>query len=104
MRDLFVVISGAPGAGNRAIPELTQLSSPVVEVYCDAPPEVARERYVARTGTRHPVHFDLEQGDDVQGWIERHPQVIAGPWPVIHVDTTARVDIDALVAEIAARV
>jgi predicted kinase len=85
-----------------AIPDLQRLRSPIVEVNCNVPPDVARDRYVARAGTRHPVHFDVEQGGDVQGWIERHPQCINGPWPLITVDTTQPVDIAALVARILA--
>ncbi len=82
--------------------ELKQLPCPIVEVFCDVPPDVAHQRYVARTGTRHPVHFDVEQGSSVQGWVDRHPQLIDGGWPVIRVDTTRTVDLDALVAEIEA--
>ncbi|MEY2471709.1 MAG: hypothetical protein QOK28_1038 [Actinomycetota bacterium] len=71
---------------------------PIVEVYCDVPPEVAQARYVTRT--RHPVHFDKEQGDNLQGWIDRHPQFVGGDWPLITVDTTCAVDIDALAKQI----
>lgn len=80
--------------------ELSRLPSPIVEVFCDVPPEIAQQRFVARAGTRHPVHFDVEQGDNLQGWIDRHPQKIAGNWPVIDVDTTQPVDLSALVAEV----
>jgi predicted kinase len=38
--------------------ELATLPGRIVEVFCDAAPEVCQQRYVARTGTRHPVHFD----------------------------------------------
>ena len=82
-----------------ALPKLAALQ-PIVEVFCDVPPEVAQARYKARTGTRHPVHFDAEQGDNLQGWIDRHPQVIDGGWPVIRVDTTRPVDVDALAKQI----
>ena len=85
-----------------AVPALWRLPSPLVEVYCDVAPEVARDRYVARSGTRHPVHFDVEQGSDVRGWIERHPQYVDGGWPLITVDTSSPVDIDALVQQILA--
>jgi predicted kinase len=81
-----------------ALEQLAKLPSPIVEAYCDVPPEVARDRYVART--RHPVHFDKEQGDNLQGWIDRHPQYVGGGWPLITVDTTRPVDLDALVEQI----
>jgi predicted kinase len=85
-----------------ARPELAKLRGPIVEVFCDVPPETAQRRYVARTGTRHAVHFDAEQGGNLQGWIERHPQTVDGGWPVIRVDTSQPVDIDALAAQILA--
>jgi predicted kinase len=83
-----------------ALEQLERLPRPIVEVYCDVPPEVARDRYVARTGTRHPVHFDKEQGSNLAGWIERHPQFVGGDWPLIRVDTTRPVDIDALAQQV----
>jgi predicted kinase len=85
-----------------AADELSALPSKVIEVFCDVPPDVAQQRYVARAGTRHLVHFDVEQGGDLQGWIDRHPQRVDGGWPLIAVDTTAPVDLDALVAKILA--
>ncbi len=82
--------------------ELLLLPGPIVEVFCDVSPEVAQQRYKARTGTRHAVHFDAEQGDNLQGWIDRHPQVIDAGWPVIRVDTTSPVDVEALAKRILA--
>ena len=80
--------------------ELASLPGPIVEVFCDVPPEVAQSRYKERTGTRHPVHFDVEQADNLQGWSDRHPQMVDGGWPVIRVDTTRPVDVDALAKQI----
>jgi predicted kinase len=86
-----------------ALAQLARLRGPIVEVYCDVPPEVAQERYAARAGTRHPVHFDREQlGEDgnLAGWLARHPQFVGGDWPLIKVDTTREVDIEALAQQI----
>jgi predicted kinase len=80
--------------------ELARLPGPIIEVFCDVSPEVAQQRYAARTGTRHVVHFDAEQAGNLQGWVDRHPQVIDGGWPVVKVDTTRPVDVDALAEQI----
>jgi glucokinase len=85
------------------IPELARAQldgvAPIVEVLCDVPLEVALDRYGKRAGTRHPVHFDAEQPFDAHGWQQR-ASPIAGGWPVIRVDTTQEVDVDALVQQI----
>jgi predicted kinase len=83
-----------------ALPDLAQLPSPIVEVNCDVPAEVAQQRYAERAGTRHPVHFDEEQASDLEGFVERYPQSVAGDWPLIAVDTTRAVDVDALAKQI----
>ena len=72
---------------------------PIVEVLCDVPLDVSMARYEARVGTRHAVHFDAQQQLDPAGWRER-ATAIDGGWPVIRVDTTRPVDIDALVQRI----
>jgi predicted kinase len=83
-----------------ARPRLEARAPRIVEVFCDAPPEVAFERYRARVGTRHAVHFDAEQSASIDGWAERSNQVADGGWPVIRVNTTRPVDIHALADEI----
>ena len=79
-----------------ARPRFEAMQRPIVEVFCDVPPEIAMERYAARAGTRHPVHFDHEQLGNLQGWIDRGVPIVGTAWPVISVDTTKPVDIAAL--------
>lgn len=73
---------------------LEALGGPLVEVHCACPPRLARERYVNRR--RHPCHFDLTYGVDMfDEWV-RHD---AGPLalgPVLSVDTSGAVDVDAV--------
>jgi predicted kinase len=83
-----------------ARPELASLPSPVVEVLCDVPIAVAIERYRARAGSRHAVHFDAARVDEDDWRVRAEP--IDGGWPVIRVDTTRPVDIPALVAKVLA--
>ncbi|MEE6257183.1 AAA family ATPase [Plantactinospora sonchi] len=68
-----------------------------VEVWCDVPARVARDRYAARR--RHPVHDDPRQLTD--SWL----RWAAGATPLgvghtVAVDTTRPVDVSALVARI----
>jgi predicted kinase len=79
--------------------ELAELPSPIVEVFVDVPLDVALARYEERAGSRHPVHFDDQI--DREAFAERN-QPIDGGWPLIRVDGTQRIDVDAVVAEIAA--
>jgi predicted kinase len=63
----------------------------VVEVWCDVPLDVARDRYEARE--RHPIH------DGVFGeWVAAQP---VGIWPVVRVDTSSAVDFESLLPELA---
>jgi len=78
--------------------ELAGVRSPIVEVLCEVPLEIAMQRYRDRAGTRHAVHFD-EQRLDPKVFAER-AEPIDGGWPVLRVHTTEAVDLDALVREI----
>lgn len=66
-------------------------ASRVVEVWCDVPSDVARERFRARQ--RHPIH-----GTEFGDWAGAQPIAV---WPVVRVDTTTAVDFDALLPELA---
>ena len=104
---LFALIesNGACVVESAWLPELARprfeaMHRRIVEVFCDVPPEIAMQRYDARAGTRHPVHFDHEQVGNLQGWIDRGQPVVGTAWPAIRVDTTQPVDIRALAVEI----
>jgi predicted kinase len=81
-----------------ARPQLADLPSPVVEVFVDVPVDEAMERYEERAGTRHPVHFDRQRLDRDDFVVRAQP--VDGGWPVIRVDATREVDIDALARRI----
>jgi predicted kinase len=81
-----------------ARPQLRELKSPIIEVLCDVPVDYAIERYQARAGSRHPVHFDEEKLDPAD--FEARAQPIDGGWPVIRVDGTQECDIPAIVEQI----
>jgi glucokinase len=66
-------------------------ASHVLEVWCDVPLDVARERYETRD--RHGIH-ETAFGP----WEGAEP---LGLWPVVRVDTASTVDFDALLPELA---
>jgi predicted kinase len=81
-------------------PQLEAVNRPMVQVYCDCPFEMARERFFSRvaTGSRHPGHADGEQEDFERfRWLA---SPLAMSCPLVRVDTT--VPIDAL--DVATRV
>ena len=81
-----------------ALPRITALPGPLIEVRCCCPKAVAQARYRARSGTRHRGHLDLERQPD-ELWDDQGSRTL-GIAPVIVVDTNAPVDV----ADIAARV
>jgi hypothetical protein len=68
----------------------------VVEVLCECPPRAAADRYAARR--RHPGHFDdRKTPTELVQQFERLAS--AGPLgigPLLRVDTTTKVDVEAL--------
>jgi predicted kinase len=74
---------------------LLALPGPVVEVYCACPVDIARERYAGRR--RHACHFDTDVlADTWDRWAREDAQPLA-VGPVLEVDTTHPVDVDAIV-------
>jgi predicted kinase len=66
-----------------------------LQVWCEVPVALARERYALRHPSRHPVHGD--QPDDAE-WEQRW--ALARPLPIpdtLHVDTTGPVDLGRII-------
>jgi predicted kinase len=76
--------------------KLAALPGPLVEVYCRCPPELAAARYAARHAARHPTHVSGEVTLEQLADFDR--PIALGP--VIEVDTTTAVDVDALAGAI----
>lgn len=70
----------------------------VVEVWCDCPPELALRRYAERH--RHPGHFDEVLLPDLPAVLASAEPLALGP--VVRVPTGAPVDLEPLVARLAA--
>lgn len=78
------------------------LSGNIVEVFCEVDPPESRRRYLDRASSRHPGHFDRDRGNDWSLWEAPATQPVAGGWPVIRLDTSVSVDIDALSRDVGA--
>lgn len=66
-------------------------------VLCEAPADVARERYVRRVrdGERHPIHLGTtDPADYDRDWSGAEPLSVG---PVLRVDTSAEVDLESIV-------
>jgi glucokinase len=72
----------------------------VIEVFCECPASIALKRFLDRT--RHPGHLDAERDRQALAaqFVAAEKLGPLGLFPVIQVDTTGRVDSDALVAQI----
>jgi glucokinase len=106
MEVLFALAADAPSAVLEsfwrrplAVEHLRALGRPLLEVHCACPPEVSTARY--RERVRHPGHGGVGD-DEVAGWAaEAGPLALGGP--LLEVDTTAPVDVEAVAAWVRAR-
>jgi len=78
--------------------KLRGLSANLIEVYCQCPPEVARERYERRAekSTHHPAHVTPTLDPS---FLAEFDQPI-GLGPVVRVDTTLPIDIETLTQQV----
>ena len=66
-----------------------------VEIWCDVPLEVARQRYETRH-PRHPIHGDLPTSGEWERWRRTaRPLQIC---PTLRIDTTQPVDVQTVIA------
>lgn len=75
------------------LPLVHDLQGHVVEVRCVLPREVAKARYLARAGRRHPGHLDMARSDE-ELW--GRPVDPLGVGPLIEADTSQPVDPGSL--------
>jgi predicted kinase len=80
---------------DRAIHGLGALPGSIVEVFCHCDQALLAERYAQRATSRRPEHFDLDR-PATELWNSTSLRPLDGGWPLIEVDTTSDVDIDAL--------
>jgi predicted kinase len=105
---LLAVAAETPGAvlesvwhRSRALAGLRRLPGNIVEVFCGCDPQIARQRYALRAGTRDAGHFDAERASG-ELWNDEVALPVAGGWPVIEIDTTGPVEADSVIERIRA--
>lgn len=77
--------------------ELGALPGHIVEVFCQCPPAVVKERYKART---RPPDYVPEHATPESLWSTETFAPVSGGWHVIEVDATSTPDVEALTARI----
>ena len=80
------------------IPYVQGLPGPIVEVRCAVSLDVAKQRYRARTPTRHAGHLDDQRTEEELWGADAHQPLRLGP--LVEVDTTGAVDVIAIAAAI----
>lgn len=78
------------------LPLVHELRGDIVEVRCVLPRELARARYSARAGSRHPGHLDSARSENELWGRSTDP---LGVGPLVEIDTSGQVD-EAEVAQI----
>ena len=86
---------------SKAVDDLAALPGNVVEVFCRVDRETAAARLSARAGSRAAGHFDAVRSPD-ELWNDEVAEPVAGPWPVIEVDTGRPVDLPVVLAAVRA--
>ena len=85
--------------------DLHNLRRPLIQVYCRCPIELAIERYTRRIddADRHPGHVPEHQTAElIARWSAVEPTPLALEAPLIEVDTTGPVDVQALAHQVVA--
>jgi len=71
----------------------------LVEVFCRTDVDLLRSRYAERAPGKGEGHFDAQRPDE-ELWPDDALRPLDGGWPVVEVDTSARVDVPALASRV----
>ncbi len=111
MEVLFALVARQPGGAvvesnwpdpQRAAARLCALGRPLVQIHCEAPIAVVAARIVerVRSGARHPGHRDSMRpeglADEVSELARRGWPPLDLPGPLLRVDTSQSVDVEAV--------
>jgi len=86
---------------SRALADFRRLPGDIVEVFCRCDPQIVRQRYALRAGTRAASYFDAERASE-ELWNDEVAQPVAGGWPVIEMDTSGPVEVSLVIERIRA--
>jgi len=71
--------------------------SDFVEIWCHAPGEVLKERYIARIGKRHAGHPGIEYGDELQQIAAEVAPMAIGALYAVETSDMHKVDINSMI-------
>ncbi len=80
--------------------QLRSLPGALVEVFCRCDLQLMQARYRTRARDHRPGSFDLQRSPE-ELWPESALEPLAGPWPVIEVDTAEDVSAAGLAEAVA---
>lgn len=88
-----------------SVGDLQALGKPLIELHCHCEPELAVARFQARAeAERHPGHLDARQPlNKLEELVADGCRPLGLGGPLLEVDTTSEVDVDAVVAWVRAR-
>jgi predicted kinase len=88
-----------PAAGAR----IAEICPQPIEIFCRCPSDEVMRRYEQRIGERAAPHFDAERVEELRARLaeENRPLDLGGP--LLEVDTTGPVDVEAVCAWVRAR-
>ena len=88
-----------------SIQDLKALEKPLIELHCHCDPELAISRFENRAEEeRHPGHLDSRQPrNKLEELVQEGCQPLGLDGPLLEVDTTGEVDLDAVVAWVRAQ-
>jgi predicted kinase len=105
VRDIGSVVLESHFWAGVAEPDLVALARPLVQVYCSCPLDLAIARYDARVADegRHPGHLPEHQSAEATAsWRGIEPTPLSLDAPMVEVDTSRAVDVDAVAARVRA--
>jgi predicted kinase len=88
----------------RSEPELEALGVPMVQVYCECPFDIARQRFFGRlrTGDRHPGFAEQDMTPEDYERFRPLTAPLRLPVPLVRVDTATAVDTEDLAVHVRA--
>jgi energy-coupling factor transporter ATP-binding protein EcfA2 len=69
---------------------------PPIEVFCRCPPDEVLHRFQERVPRRHPGHLDHQNVRELRAKLERGVEPLRLGGPLLEVDTSAEVDVEAV--------
>ncbi len=83
-----------------SVPKLHDLPGALIEVHCHCNPAIAKQRFIDRSQTRHPVHTDNQRIKNMSVWTDKANKPLGIDPSVITVNTEKPVNIEDIINSI----